>query len=75
MFPATKKIGGDASESEHYAAVESVMRQFDYQEHGLVEVLISAQESFGCLTKELMEYVSKKLHVPIIRIYSNCGFC
>ena len=74
MLTTTKNVGSDTSECERYAAIDNVMRQFDYQESGLVEVLIAAQEKFGCLSKELMEYVSKKLHVPIIRIYSVATF-
>ena len=61
-------------EVERFAAIESVMQQLDYQEHGLVEVLIAAQEMFGCLSKELMVYISKKLHVPLIRVYGVATF-
>jgi NADH-quinone oxidoreductase subunit F len=50
------------------------MQDFDYQEHGLIEVLVAAQETFGCLSKELMVYVSNKMHVPLIRIYAVATF-
>jgi NADH-quinone oxidoreductase subunit F len=50
------------------------MERFDYQEHGLVEVLITAQEEFGCLSKELLTYVSAKLHLPLSQVYGVATF-
>lgn len=74
MLGATKKVNGSSAESERYALVERVMKTFDYQEHGLVEVLIAAQEAFGCLSKEVMIFVSNKLNVPLIRVYAVATF-
>ena len=74
MLETTEKVNTDFAESERYAAVESVMEHFDYQEHGLVEVLIATQETFGCLSEELMVYVSNKLHVPLSRVYGVATF-
>lgn len=74
MLAATQKTNGSSAESERYALVESVMKSFEYQEHGLVEVLIAAQEAFGCLSKEVMIFVSNKLNVPLIRVYSVATF-
>jgi NADH-quinone oxidoreductase subunit F len=50
------------------------MQHFDYQEHGLVEVLITAQEEFGCLSKDLLIYVSDKLHIPFSQVYGVATF-
>ncbi len=69
-----KKVDFESAETEPMAAVERVMRDFDYQEHGLIEVLIAAQEAYGCLSKELMLYVSNKLHVPLSRVYGVATF-
>jgi bidirectional [NiFe] hydrogenase diaphorase subunit len=69
-----KEVDEGTAEAENFAAVENVMRHFEYQEHGLVEVLIAAQETFGCLSKELMVYVSNKLHVPLSRVYGVATF-
>ena len=71
METTTEKVN---TGSGRYASVESKMKEFDYQEHGLVEVLIAAQEAFGCLSKEVMVYVSNKLHVPLIRVYAVATF-
>ena len=73
MLTTTEKVYASV-ESEHYAVVEGVMKDFDYQEHGLVEVLIAAQDAFGYLSKEVMVYVSNKLHVPLIRVYGVATF-
>lgn len=59
---------------ERYAAVELTMKQFNYEEHGLVEVLTTAQEVFGRLSKDLLTYVSDKLHVPLSQVYGVATF-
>ena len=74
MLTPTNIVNSHTVESKSFATIDQVMKQFDYQEHALIEVLIVAQEAFGCLSKELMEYVSKKLHVPLIRVYSVATF-
>lgn len=74
MLTSVRKVDGVSVEFGRFAAIEEVMKQFDYQEHALVEVLIAAQEAFGCLSKELMVHVSKKLHVPLSRVYGVATF-
>jgi NADH-quinone oxidoreductase subunit F len=64
----------DPGEDTRYAVVDEAMAQFDYQEHGLVEVLLATQESFGFLPREVMEYISKKMKIPMSRIYSVATF-
>lgn len=70
----TSLSSSDIKETERFAAVESKMRQFDYKEHGLVEVLITAQETFGYLSEELMTYVADKLQVPLSRVFGVATF-
>lgn len=69
-----EKANSNSAESERFAAIDNVMEHFDYQEHGLIEVLIAAQEAFGCLSKEVMVYVSSKLNLPLIRVYGVATF-
>ena len=71
---ATEIADKSAAGTERFTAVDQVMMQFDYQEHALIEVLIAAQETYGCLTRDLMEYVAKKLHLSLIRVYSVATF-
>jgi NADH-quinone oxidoreductase subunit F len=50
------------------------MRRFDYQAHGLVEVLLTAQNTLGCLSKDLLTYVSERLRLPLSRVYGVATF-
>ena len=61
-------------EDEHLAAVYRTMEKFNYREDGLVEVLLTAQEAFGFLSKELLTIVSDKLHIPLSRVYGVATF-
>lgn len=74
MFTPTKTASNGTIKAERYAAVDQVMRQFAYQEDGLVEVLIAAQEAFGCLSKDVLKHVASKLHIPLARVYSVATF-
>ena len=62
------------NEEEHFAAVYRTMEKFNFKEDGLVEVLISAQEVFGFLSKDLLTYVSNNMHIPLSRIYGVATF-
>jgi len=66
--------GGHLSSDERFAEVERTMKRFNYEKHGLVEVLITAQEVFGYLSKDLLTYVSEKLHLPLIKVYGVATF-
>lgn len=59
---------------EHFSAVEDTMRRFDYQANGLVEVLITAQREYGFLSKDLLTYISKRMHLPLSRVYGVATF-
>lgn len=74
MLNTTEKIDGDHSEVERFAAVEPIMQQFDYQEQGLVEVLLAAQEAYGYLSEALLAHVAKKLQVPLSQVYGVATF-
>ena len=57
-----------------FEAVDRAMEKFHFMEDGLVEVLITAQEEYGFLSKELLTYISKKMHIPLSRIYGVATF-
>jgi NADH-quinone oxidoreductase subunit F len=59
---------------ECFAVVDQTMEKFNYREDGLVEVLITAQEAYGFLSKELLTHVSTKMHIPLSRIYGVATF-
>jgi NADH-quinone oxidoreductase subunit F len=74
MLKMTGKINSEPASTERFAAVEHVMQHFDYQEHGLVEALIAAQEAYGHISEELMAYVASRLHIPLSRVYGVATF-
>jgi bidirectional [NiFe] hydrogenase diaphorase subunit len=75
MITKTTKVQRNYSfEAERLAPVEQAMARYDYQEDGLVEALIAAQESFGFLSQELLAYVSERLQVPLSRVYGVATF-
>ena len=62
------------AEDTRRSVVNKVMQQFDYQEHGLIEVLLAAQETYGFISRDMMDYISTKLHVPVSRVYGVATF-
>lgn len=50
------------------------MQEFDYQAHGLIEVLSVAQKTYGYLFKELLAHISERMHVPMSQVYSVATF-
>ncbi|MBN2306338.1 MAG: NAD(P)H-dependent oxidoreductase subunit E [Anaerolineae bacterium] len=59
---------------ERLAAVEDTMQRFNYQQHGLIEVLITAQEAFGYLSQDVLTHVAGKLHMPLSKVYGVATF-
>lgn len=62
------------SEDALFSTVDSAMEKYDFGEDGLVDVLITAQEANGFLSRELLTYISKKLHIPLSRVYGVATF-
>ena len=50
------------------------MKRHQYQARALLEVLHTAQELFGCLSPDLLWFVSGKLKVPPSRVYGVATF-
>lgn len=50
------------------------MRRFKFEKDALLEVLNTAQESFGYLSEELLIYISRQLDVPLARVYGVATF-
>ncbi|MBN2499417.1 MAG: NAD(P)H-dependent oxidoreductase subunit E [Anaerolineales bacterium] len=71
-----RQIGGATytNDDERFAAIERAMQENDYAEHGLVEVLITAQKAFGYLTEDILTFVAEKLRVPPSRVWSVVTF-
>ena len=50
------------------------MKQFNYEQDALLEVLNSAQESMGYLSEDLLIYVPSHLNVPLVQVYGVATF-
>ena len=61
---------GDA----RFKLLEACMKRHQYQPRALLEVLHTAQELFGCLSSDLLWFVSGKLKVPPSRVYGVATF-
>lgn len=62
------------SGDERYLALDRTMKLFKHEKDALLEVLNTAQETFGYLSEELLIYVSRHLTVPLSRVYGVATF-
>jgi bidirectional [NiFe] hydrogenase diaphorase subunit len=62
------------SGDERYKAIDLTMRRFKHQPDALLEVLNSAQETFGFLSEDLLIYVAQKLNLPLVKVYGVATF-
>ncbi len=74
MLATAEKVNQEPAGFERFRIIDHIMRQFDYQPYGLVEILIAAQDTFGCLSKDLMAYVADRLDVPLVKVYGVATF-
>ena len=57
-----------------YKSVLRTMKRFDHRKDALLEVLNTAQETYGYLSKELLVNVSEQLSVPITQVFGVATF-
>ena len=62
------------SGDERYKAIDLAMKRFQYQKDSLLEVLNTAQETFGYLSEELLIYIANQLELPLVRVYAVATF-
>jgi bidirectional [NiFe] hydrogenase diaphorase subunit len=62
------------SGDDRYLAVDRTMKLVNFEKSALLEVLNSAQETFGFLSEDLLIYISRGLHVPLSRVYGVATF-
>ncbi len=71
---ARKETQPHPSGDDRYLSIDKSMRQFKYEKDSLLEVLNSAQEVFGHLSRDLLIYISTNLNVPLSQIYGVATF-
>ena len=62
------------SGDERYGDIDRTMEQYEFEKDALLEVLNTAQEAFGYLSEDLLIYISRKLRVPLSRVYGVATF-
>lgn len=62
------------SGDERYTAVDLTMKRFKYEKDALLEVLNTAQETFGYLSQDLLIYIAEQLKLPLIRVFGVATF-
>ncbi|MEO0095131.1 MAG: NADH-quinone oxidoreductase subunit NuoE [candidate division WOR-3 bacterium] len=54
--------------------IDRIIQQFIKKEIDLIQALHNIQNEYNYLPKEVLEYVSKALHIPLSKIYSIATF-
>jgi len=62
------------SGDERYKAIGLTMKRFKFQKDALLEVLNTAQETFGYLSEDLLIYIAQKLNLPLVKVYGVATF-
>jgi bidirectional [NiFe] hydrogenase diaphorase subunit len=55
-------------------ALDIAMKRNHYHQDALIEILHKAQESFGYLEPEVLEYIAHQLKLPLSRVYGVATF-
>jgi len=61
-------------EDNRKAMLEKAMKEYDYQESALLEILHKAQEIYGYLDKNLLTHVAKTLDLPPSHVFGVATF-
>lgn len=59
---------------DRYKVVEKTMKRLGYERDSLIETLHSAQEVFGYLNIEILNFIAKKLRLPCSKVYGVASF-
>jgi len=62
------------SGDSRFKLIDRTLKRFQYQQDALIEVLHTAQESFGFLSDDLLIYVARQLKLPLSWVYGVATF-
>jgi bidirectional [NiFe] hydrogenase diaphorase subunit len=62
------------SGDERYSAIDLTIKRIKYDKQALLEVLNTAQETFGFLSEDLLIYISRQLDVSLSKVYGVSTF-
>lgn len=63
-----------AAEDKRRKMLEKILKEHNYQENALIEILHSAQEIYGYLDKELLMDIAESLNIPPSHVYGVTTF-
>ncbi len=76
-MPAISTKGESAqhpSGDARFELIDKVLKRVRYRGDALIEVLHSAQDIFGFLSKDVLVYVARQLKLPLSRVYGVASF-
>ncbi len=81
MNAPTKAVGQDEAGSgshpsgdDRFARIDEAMRRHRFEQDALIEVLHAAQEHFGYLRADLLQYIAHGLKLPPSRVHGVATF-
>lgn len=54
--------------------IESILKQYDYRKSRIIQILSEIQRMYNYLPKDILEYASLRLKLPLSNIYSIATF-
>ena len=69
-----KKKKEHPSGDDRYKSIDIAMKRFKYEKDALLEVLNTAQMTFGYLSEEALIYIANHLNVPASQVYGVATF-
>ena len=62
------------NDDPRFKLIDRTLKRFQFEQDALIEVLHTAQESFGYLDKDLLIYVAYQLKLPLSWVYGVATF-
>lgn len=73
-MPFTPPKVNPPSEDKRWRIVTAAMRRHGFEPNALIETLHAAQEAFGYLDDDALEYVAHSLYLPLSKVYGVATF-
>ena len=70
---ASKKEAA-GSKDKRFKVIDVTMKRNQYRQDALIEVLHKAQEAFGYLEEEVLQYIARGMKLPLSRVYGVATF-
>lgn len=59
---------------KRFKVIDITMKRNHYRQDALIEILHKAQEAFGYLEPDILEYIARSLKLPLSRVYGVATF-